>query len=682
MKSTGNLRFEFRVLGPFQVVSGGRALEIGSTKQRALLALLLIHLNRVVSLDVIGDELWEGSPPASLGATVQSLVYRIRKLLGADAEAAGVVLRGRGSGYVLEGDELQLDAHRFERLAARGRELATTGASDAAARAFRDAVALWRGPALDGLTELPFARLEATRLEGARLLAVEGLAESELARGRAEEALCLEAEGAPPYAPFVEILESALAQAPSPEAFRAAAGDGAPEIARLVPRLRRLFPDIGPAMTLPPEQERRYLFNSSAEMIARNARAVPTVFVLEDLHWADEATLLLLDHLARHLTDVPLLIVGTYRDVELDFRPALARTLDGLVRQRLVRQLHLARLPERALAEMLAALSGQEPPATVVDLVFKETEGNPFFVEEVFRHLAEEGRLLDQDGRFRSDLAIGQLDVPENVRLVVGRRLDRLSEDARRVLGIAAVIGRTFRYELLEAAADLGGDAVSASCFSPSCSSAASRRPTSSNRSPSASAATRRCCSATGPVYSLISAVLPTSPAAGRERGRSSPSRRTQPLRTLDDARRCSRGARRPGRTAGGRRLPHRRQRRHRGGPPPFRRFPASRPTVGMNYHDVRLLERVAGIASAAGRRWDTAEAHFEAALQLADELPHRIEALETRRFYGRMLFERDGPGDRDRAVALVTEAAAGYRSLGMPRHVGLAEALLGQGAP
>ncbi|MGH9005294.1 MAG: AAA family ATPase, partial [Acidimicrobiia bacterium] len=121
---------------------------------------------------------------------------------------------------------------------------------------------------------------------------------AEALRGRALVFVgrCLEAEGSPPYAPIVEIMESALAQAPSPEAFRAAAGDGAPEIARLVPRLRRLFPDIGPALTLPPEQERRHLFNSVADMVVRSGRTIPTVLVVEDLHWADEATLLLLDH--------------------------------------------------------------------------------------------------------------------------------------------------------------------------------------------------------------------------------------------------------------------------------------------------------------------------------------------------------------------------------------------------
>jgi hypothetical protein len=98
---------------------------------------------------------------------------------------------------------------------------------------------------------------------------------------------------------------------------------------------------------------------------------------------------------------------------------------------------------------------------------------------------------------------------------------------------------------------------------------------------------------------------------------------------------------------------------------------------VSVSYHDVRLLERVAGIAAAAGRAWDTAEGHFEAALRLADELPHRIEALETRRFYGQMLLERNEPGDQGRAAELLDEAVAGYCRLGMPRHADLAEAML-----
>jgi DNA-binding SARP family transcriptional activator len=800
MTSTGDLSLEFRLLGPFQVAATGRVIEIGSTKQRAVLAVLAVRLNRPVPSETLIEEIWGGHPPASVQSTLQSLVYRLRRALAdAGAEAAGVGLRRRGSTYVLEADELQLDARRFERLLARGRELLAAGAADGAARALSDALDLWRGPPLDDLGDLETIRLEATRLEEARLAAVEALADAELARdrpsaavallephvaryplregawgqlmlalyrlGRQADALrayqelrrvlgeelgiepnpslreleqrilrqspeltvaprsaasdatpteylpasdgaegslstvvftdvedstalrssrgddtahrilrqhehlvrkllaehhgrevkalgdgflavfgsgrralafaaalqrsleeerwtspaeavrmrigvnagevveeggdifgqavhaaariaakaeggqilvsevvirlvgaapdttfrdmgrfrlkgfperwrlfefvwsdtvpagapagtlspagriplvgrasqmqeleaaldramagtgglvticgeagigksrlteeliaeglkrralvfvgrCSEAEGAASYAPVIEILEAALAQAPTPEVFRTALGDDAAEIARLLPRLRRLFPDIGPALELPPEQERRYLFNSTADFLARTARARPTMLVYEDLHWADEATLLMLDHLVSQVAALPVLIVGTYRDVELDERPLLARTLEGLVRRRLVHQIRLGRLAESDVAGMLSALAGHEAPVTVVDVVFSETEGNPFLVEEMFKYLVDEGRLLDADGQFRPDVKIQELDVPENVRLVVGRRLDRLAEDTRRVLGSAAVIGRYFRYEVLEAAAGLPTDAV------------------------------------------------------------------------------------------------------------------------------------------------------------------------------------------------------------------------------
>jgi DNA-binding SARP family transcriptional activator len=803
MTSTGDLSLEFRLLGPFEVATSGRVVEIGSAKQRALLALLALHLNRPVASETLIEELWRGNPPASVQSTVQSLVYRVRRVLAdAGSEAAGVTLRGRGSAYVLEADDLQVDARRFESLLGRGRELLAAGAADGAARALASALAMWRGPALEDLADVELARVEATRLDEARLGAVEALAECELARdqpeaalillephvarnplregatgqlmialyrlGRQAEALrayqelrrvlgeelglepnpalrqlegqillqspdlsgpeavaadpplapapavsrqraaatplaegrlstivftdvegstalrtsrgddtahvilrqhehlvrkllsehdgrevkalgdgflavfgsarralafaaaaqraleeerwtspdnavrvriginagevveeggdvfgqavhaaariaakgeggqilvsevvrrlvgsvpetkfrdlgrfrlkgfpdrwrlfelvwadsrppaaapspsgrvplvgrsgqlgqlqaaferaaagsgglitvcgeagigktrlteeliaeafrrralvflgrCSEAEGAGAYAPFVEILEGAVAQAPSPEAFRAALGDDAPEIARLMPKLRRLFPDIGPALNLPPDQERRYLFNSMADFLGRTARARPTVLVFEDLHWADEASLLMLEHLASHVADLPALLVGTYRDVELADRPALGRTLEGLVRRRLVEQVRLGRLDGTGVARMLEALARQEPPGPIVDVVFAETEGNPFLVEEMFKYLADEGRLLDAEGRFRPDLEVRELDVPENVRLVVGRRLDRLSDDTRQVLGTAAVIGNQFRYELLDAAAGLSGDTV------------------------------------------------------------------------------------------------------------------------------------------------------------------------------------------------------------------------------
>ena len=105
-------------------------------------------------------------------------------------------------------------------------------------------------------------------------------------------------------------------------------------------------------------------------------------------------------------------------------------------------------------ADARAGNARQEAPKPLVDTIYSETEGNPFFVEEVFQHLAEEGKLFDAKGRWLSDLEVTELDVPEGVRLVIGRRLERVSDDCRRVLTGAAVIGRAFNFDLLEALGD------------------------------------------------------------------------------------------------------------------------------------------------------------------------------------------------------------------------------------
>jgi predicted ATPase/class 3 adenylate cyclase len=270
---------------------------------------------------------------------------------------------------------------------------------------------------------------------------------------------CYEMEGALPYIAFVEMLEATARVVPA-SALREALGDSAPEVAKLMPELRRLFPDIAAPLELPPEQERRYLFNSMCEFLVRAGRVQPLLLVLDDLHWADDSTMLLLQHIAQRLSEMPVLILGTYRDVELDVGRPLARALEGLLRQRLAHRIALRRLPEAGVAAMLEALSGQEPPAPLVQAVYGETEGNPFFVEEVFQHLAEEGKLFDAQGRWHPGLRVSELNVPEGVRLVIGRRLERVCEDCRRVLTVAAVIGRGFSFELLEALGDVDAEAL------------------------------------------------------------------------------------------------------------------------------------------------------------------------------------------------------------------------------
>jgi class 3 adenylate cyclase/tetratricopeptide (TPR) repeat protein len=270
---------------------------------------------------------------------------------------------------------------------------------------------------------------------------------------------CYETEAPVPYAPVAEIFE-ATARVVSRGTLWEALGDTGPEIARIMPELRRIFPDLPPPIELPPEQERRYLFNSVTEFVSRAARMQPLLLVLEDLHWADEPTLLLIQHLAERLSDIPILIVGTYRDVELDVDRPLARALESLVRRRLVHRIALSRLPKDGVEAMLRAMAGRDVPPTLVDAVHEETEGNCFFVEEVFQHLLEEGKLFDQAGEWRTEVRIGEVDVPEGVRLVLGRRLGRLSEGARRALGGAAVIGRNFTFELVDALGEVSTDAL------------------------------------------------------------------------------------------------------------------------------------------------------------------------------------------------------------------------------
>jgi class 3 adenylate cyclase len=260
-----------------------------------------------------------------------------------------------------------------------------------------------------------------------------------------------EMEGAAPFIAVVEILEAALAQAPSPAAFRAFLGAEAAEVARLVPKLRQLCPDIPPPLQLPAEQERRLLFNCVRDVIARTARHRPMLLVFDDLHWADDPTLLLVEHLAAGLGDLPVLMIATYRDTEVDVGRPLAKTFEDLRRRGLARWMSLARLPEEDVAQILAGLSGRQAPPELVRAIYGETEGNPFFLGEVYRYLADEGRLFDADGRFRDDVTIGELDVPASVRLVVGRRLGRLDKKTPPVLAAAALVGRAFSVEVLEA---------------------------------------------------------------------------------------------------------------------------------------------------------------------------------------------------------------------------------------
>ena len=264
---------------------------------------------------------------------------------------------------------------------------------------------------------------------------------------------CYEREEPCPYLPFAEILETALSQAPSPQEFRRWLGDSAPELALITPRLRRLFPDIPTLPDLPPQQLRCSLFQSLTECLARASSQTPLFLILDDLQWADEATLALVHYLATRVGQLPVIIVGTYRDSRLDTSPALGRTLEELLRMGL-RPLKLEGLSEEAVGQLLRSLSRQEPPPPLVRVMFAETQGNPFFVEELYRHLVAEGKMFDEAGALRADVSVAEIGVPDTVRLVLERRLKRLGDEVRTVLTAAAALGPSFRFDLLQALQD------------------------------------------------------------------------------------------------------------------------------------------------------------------------------------------------------------------------------------
>src|SRR5436190_6548697 len=174
---------EFGILGPLQVCRAGRAVPLGGPRQRAVLALLLLEANRVVSMDRLAEDIWAGHPPEGWATTLQIYVVHLRRALepGRPKWAAASVLVTKGRGYLLQVDPGQLDAARFQDGFAAGRAALEAGRPAEAAQTLRQALELWRGPVLADLADYAFTRPEAARLEELRLGALEARIDADLA---------------------------------------------------------------------------------------------------------------------------------------------------------------------------------------------------------------------------------------------------------------------------------------------------------------------------------------------------------------------------------------------------------------------------------------------------------------------------------------------------------------------
>ena len=211
----------------------------------------------------------------------------------------------------------------------------------------------------------------------------------------------------------------------------------------MLPELHELFDDLPPAPSLDPEGARFRLFDSTAFFLRTAGEAQPIVLVLDDLHAADKPSLLLLQFLARSLREARVVVVGAYRDTETGADDALSEALAEIRREPVTRMIRLGGLDAIEVARLIELVATTQPTDRLAAAIHRETEGNPFFVEELVRLLAAEGRLEDAAG------ATGALSVPRGVREVIGHRLRHLSNDCKRLLSVASVLGREFRLDAL-----------------------------------------------------------------------------------------------------------------------------------------------------------------------------------------------------------------------------------------
>ncbi len=244
------------------------------------------------------------------------------------------------------------------------------------------------------------------------------------------------------FAPFVEAVTDWLRATPTAE-VATVLGSEAAVIGRVAPAVRTVLPDLPAPADLAPADAEARLNDAFGQVLTRMSATRPVVLVLDDLHWADAATVALLRVVARKATTLPVLVIGTYRDTDLDRRHPLAEALPLLRREVEPTRLALDGLPASSVRQLLERLADHEVPDAFVDLLTTQTDGNPFFLREMLIHLTEVGALRFEDGVWVADADLATA-IPEGVREVVGRRLSQLSEPAQKLLGVGALFEVAF----------------------------------------------------------------------------------------------------------------------------------------------------------------------------------------------------------------------------------------------
>jgi DNA-binding CsgD family transcriptional regulator len=258
-----------------------------------------------------------------------------------------------------------------------------------------------------------------------------------------------------PFGPFVEALEQLL-RATDAEILRADLGSSGGELTRLLPGLRLAVGELPTPIDGDPDTERHRLHTAVADLLAKASGRQPLLLVVEDGHWADLPTLLLLRHLARGAVSARVLVVATFRDTEAEVPLELADTLADLRRSDDIVRLKLAGLSEASIAEFVRASAGGDSVSADAELVasIRElTDGNAYLLCELWRTLRETGSLAVTGGAVRLTRPLSEIATPDSIREVVSQRLSRLEPATRDLLELAAVMGSEFEHSVLRSAA-------------------------------------------------------------------------------------------------------------------------------------------------------------------------------------------------------------------------------------
>jgi tetratricopeptide (TPR) repeat protein len=255
-------------------------------------------------------------------------------------------------------------------------------------------------------------------------------------------------DGVPPYILWNEAIKDYL-QVCTPEQLYRVIGFYPGELSKLVPELKQKLGAIPQSLPINPEHGRDRLFEAVSQFMTNISKEAPLLVVLDDLQWTDQSSLLLLHYLARGVYRESLLLLGAYRETDIDERHPLPPVLTELNRERLLQSVPLKRLSFDEVSEMIKRMLEQDDvPREFCELVYEKTRGNPFFVEEVIKSLREEGVIYREENKWKIK-EVSKIEFPETVKGVIKNRISRLDDECQDVLTLASFVGNDFAFEAL-----------------------------------------------------------------------------------------------------------------------------------------------------------------------------------------------------------------------------------------